>query len=247
MKWPAWLPRDAAVESVVAAAVVQADASVAAVRAASSSGLPVIPGEATSSAWAQQQYRVIAAPRVNRPSGPLLVGIGIFGLVAAIVTFTVLSQTGALNGSSSARPLASPTPAGSEYQQADRFLTGLFSTSINQVAELQKSMVASCNGSVVVSAACKDSIVSNDNALLGAIAVIDKGPVPACIAPAVKTLRTDLAGMEQGLATARVAQTQPGVGAGLVAYALAAQALPADGAALQTAENAICAKDAAPG
>ena len=241
--WPAWLPRSSSAEAVVAGVQTRANPRAASVQAVSPLAPVVIPGEASSSTWAQQQYQVTAAPGRKNPPYALIGGLGVLGLVAAVVTYMVPSQTGYLTVRSTSGPVAaSPTPSGSPYEQAERFLNGPFDTAINQLVAAQAPMIASCNGSGDLTQACTDAITGSDTATKNAIAVIDRGPVPACITAGVQKIRADLDNMEHGLAQAHLGHDLQTVGAGLAIYGLAGQPLAADAKELQATETSACAK-----
>ena len=244
-EWPSWLPRTSAAEKVVANVETRVDPGAAPVKSAVSSVPVAIPGEARSSTWAQGQYTASQPPGANRPRMVLMAGIGILALVAAVVTFKLLSTPGLFSLSSNSgggvpTGTAGLGPAGTQYEQATRFMNNSLNPALNEATQTMGPLATNCNGAD--STTCRDSILATDVALKKAIAVIDKGPVPDCIKTPIKQTRADLHTTESDLAMAlRGYQNNDHtlITNGLNAFSRSGSALVTDGHAL---DSAVCSK-----
>jgi hypothetical protein len=102
----------------------------------------------------------------------------------------------------------------------------------------------SCNGTL--SNACFDAMNGAAAPLKNVLAVIDRGPIPQCIAAPTKALRSDFANMQVGLTRALKGYNdnqRAELDSGLYAFVRNAQALSADAKAVDQAEKALCTTD----
>ena len=243
--WPNWLPRNERSEAVVEDVPVRADpGAIQAPRAAPTpTALPVeIAGEARSS-WVSQLYPASAAISANRKL-VTYAGLGILGLIALYVLFQVLSSAGlfTLRGDGTA---ATPDtgPTGTQFQQADGFLAGTLNPALASIATPVNRIPLDCGGTH--STTCRNTLEDADTAVVKAIAIIDKGSFPGCIAASTIQTRRDLVNQDQALKTALIgfrANSDGLVTKGLADFAAVASTLKTDGEALKAAEASACPK-----
>jgi len=133
--------------------------------------------------------------------------------------------------------LASPTPFGSDYERADRFLNTELAPSINEVDKTLPALTSSCTAKLPPS--CRDAIAVTDQKMRETSKVIDKGDIPPCIANSVTQFTTDWSAMEAGLEMALGGYTSGSnelIARGLIAFGTAAKPLKTDADAMQKAE-----------
>jgi len=133
--------------------------------------------------------------------------------------------------------LASPTPFGSDYERADRFLNTELAPSINEVDKTLPALTSSCTAKLPPS--CRDAIAVTDQKMRDTSKVIDKGDIPPCIADSVTQFTKDWSAMEAGLEMALGGYTSGSnelVARGLIAFGTAAKPLKTDADAMQKAE-----------
>jgi hypothetical protein len=133
--------------------------------------------------------------------------------------------------------LASPTPFGSDYERADRFLNQELAPSITAVDKTLPALTSSCTAQLPPS--CRDAIAVTDKAMRDTSTVIDKGDIPPCIADSVTTFTKDWSAMQAGLDMALGGYTSASnelIARGLIAFSTAAKPLKTDADAMQTAE-----------
>jgi hypothetical protein len=240
--WPNWLPRDerseAAVESVptrgVAAAAKPAPAS------PGPAPVPVAAGGRPSS-WMDQLSPAAAVLSSNRRIA-IYGGLAILGLIALYVLFQVLSQMNLF----ALRPgPSSPTdtgPVGTQFQQADGFLSGSLNPALSSVAGAVGPIALDCQGTHSVT--CRNTLQDANAAMAKAITAIDRGTFPSCMSASVVQTRRDLEIQEQALTAAVIgfrANNDDLITKGLADYTAAAPTLKADADTLKTAES-ICPK-----
>ena len=133
--------------------------------------------------------------------------------------------------------LASPTPFGSDYQRADRFLNAELAPSVVEVDKTLPALTSNCTAKLPPG--CRDAIAVTDQKMRDTSKVIDKGDIPPCIAPSVTQFTNDWSAMEAGLEMALGGYTSGSnelVARGLIAFGTAAKPLKTDADAMQTAE-----------
>ncbi len=91
----------------------------------------------------------------------------------------------------------SPSPSGTEYDRAQRFLNGLLSPSIDQVNQTLPGIQAACTPDLPV--ACRDAISATDQKVLATSKAIASADIPPCIATAMAQFNRDWLGIESGL------------------------------------------------
>ena len=132
---------------------------------------------------------------------------------------------------------ASPTPFGSDYERADRFLNTELAPSITEVDKTLPTLTSACTAKLPPS--CRDAIAVTDQKMRDTSKVIDKGDIPPCISDSVTAFTKDWSGMEAGLDMALGGYTSGSnelVARGLIAFGTAAKPLKTDGDAMQKAE-----------
>jgi len=179
------------------------------------------------------------------------------GLVVVVIVLMILNSLNFMSlpfigaGSSTdqaAKP--SPTPSAytpatvrSEFSRADGFLNGSLGPALDDLVQPISAM-QSCNGTL--SNACFDAMNGAAPPLKNVLAVIDRGPIPQCIAAPMKALRSDFANMQIGLTRALKGYNdnqRAELDSGLYAFVRNAQALSADAKAVDQAEKALCTTD----
>jgi hypothetical protein len=179
------------------------------------------------------------------------------GLVVVVIVLMLLNSLnfvslpfiGASSGTQqAAKPSPTPSaytpaPVRSEFSRADGFLNGSLGPAIDSLAQPITGM-QSCNGTL--SNACFDAMNAASAPLKNVLVVIDKGPIPQCIAAPMKGLRADFVNMQTGLTRALKGYNdnqRAELDSGLYAFVRNAQALPADAKAVDQAQKTLCSTD----
>jgi len=242
--WPNWLPRTERSEAMVED-VPSRVTGTAAPPPSQPAPQPVTPlgppSGARSSSWMEQLYPAGAALNANRRL-VAYVGLGILGLIALYVLVQVLGQMGLFTPRT---PLSGPDagPTGTQFQQADGFLSGSLNPALDSVTTAVTPIPTDCGGTHSVT--CRGTLENADTALVKAIAVIDKGGFPNCLAASIVQSRHDLVNLDQAIKTSLIGfggNSDALVTKGLADYTAASPTLKADGVALKAAEQAACPK-----
>lgn len=98
---------------------------------------------------------------------------------------------------SSTLPSPSPSPSGTEYDRAQRFLNNVLGPSIDQVDQTLPGMQAACTPDLPV--ACRDAIFATDQKVLATSKAMASADIPPCIAPPMAQFNRDWSGIESGL------------------------------------------------
>jgi hypothetical protein len=244
--WPNWLPRNERSEAVVEDVPVRPEPGAAKPPPAAQSQRTVplaISGEARSSSWVSQLYPAAAAISANRKL-VTYAGLAVLGLIALYVLFQVLSAAGlfTLRGGSAGTP-PDTGPSGTQFQQADGFLTGSLNPTLTSLATPMNRIPLDCGGTHSVT--CRNTLEDADAATTKAIGVIDKGQFPGCIAITTVQARRDLVNLDQALHAALIGfrtNSDGVVTKGLADFATLAPTIKADGEALKAAAAAGCPK-----
>jgi hypothetical protein len=241
VQWPTWLPQTPAAEKVIQGVPTRHQAAVKPPPAGPAAPPPaiVIPSEARSSSWVSQLYPAAAGLTSNRR---LLIGVGlaVLGLVALIIAFQVISQS---LGSIGAGTSPDQGPTGTQYQQADGFLAGSLNPALTGAATAVAPIAADCAGAHSVT--CRGAIEDADTAAVKAIAIIDKGAFPACLATSVVPNRQHLVTLDQALKTGLIgfhSNSEDLISKGIKDSAAASPALKTDQDALKATQVAACPK-----
>ncbi|HEY8810937.1 MAG TPA: hypothetical protein VIO86_00440 [Candidatus Dormibacteraeota bacterium] len=242
--WPNWLPRTERSEAMVED-VPSRVAGAATTPPPQPAPQPVAPLQAPpgarSSSWMEQLYPASAALNANRRL-VAYVGLGILGLIALYVLVQVLGQMGLFTPRTTlSGPDAGPT--GTQFQQADGFLSGTLNPALESVTTAVTPIPTDCGGTHSVT--CRGTLENADTALVKAIAAIDKGGFPNCLAASVVQSRRDLVNLDQAIKTALIGfggNSDALVTKGLAEYSAASPTLKADGDALKAAEQSACPK-----
>ncbi len=188
-----------------------------------------------------QLYPASAALNANRRL-VTYAGLAILGVIALFVLYQVLSSMNLFGpGASVTGPDAGPT--GTQFQQADGFLSGSFNPALDSVTSGVTPIPTDCGGTHSVT--CRNTLENADTALVKAITVIDKGTFPSCLAAPVVQSRHDLVNLEQAIKTALIGFQDNSDGLvtkGLADYTALAPTLKADGDAMKAAEQSACPK-----
>jgi hypothetical protein len=132
-----------------------------------------------------------------RPQSRLVVYVSI-GLLVAVLTFGGWMVRGQLLAANqSGATLASPTPFGSDYDRADRFLNGQLVPAIVEVNKTFPAIESNCTAQLPLS--CRDAIAITDQKMRDAGKVIDQGDIPPCIADAMAKFSKDWTAAQNGL------------------------------------------------
>lgn len=238
-QWPDWLPRTRAAEAVVGDALAQSESPPPPRPAPAIPARPApAPGRgkaatwgweaqlASATAWLDEHRRLAAAA-----------GLLIVGLILVYAVIQVFNQAGLFGGSGGA---ATPDqgPTGSQYQQADGFVSGSLNPALSSLAAATGPIAIDCGGTYSVT--CRNTLENADAATVKAIAVIDRGPFPVCVAAPLVQTRQDLVTMEQGMKAALIGfreNSQALITKGLAQVNVATPALKADGDALKAVEQ----------
>ena len=94
-------------------------------------------------------------------------------------------------------PTPTPTPVGVEYERASNFWNREELPALAEVSRSVPAINASCRGTL--SPKCLAAITATDQKLQNAIAVVNHGDIPACIATHVTRFKGDLLSMDGGL------------------------------------------------
>jgi hypothetical protein len=179
------------------------------------------------------------------------------GLVVVVIVLMILNSLNFMSlpfigaGSSTdqaAKPSPTPpayTPATvrSEFSRADGFLNGSLGPAMDSLVQPITAM-QTCNGTL--SNACFDAMNGAAPPLKTVLAIIDRGPIPQCIAAPMKALRSDFANMQIGLTRALKGYNdnqRAELDSGLYAFVRNAQALAADAKTVDQAEKTQCSTD----
>jgi hypothetical protein len=243
--WPNWLPRNERSEAVVDDVPLRADPG-ALKPPRSLPGPPQaqiqVSPQARSSGWVSQLYPAGAALNANRRLATY-VGLGILGLIALIVLVQVLSQAGLFGGGAGGGTPVDTSPTGTQFDQADGFLSLSLNPALSSLATPLNRIAIDCGGTHSVT--CKNTLDDSNAAAVKAIAVIDKGPFPGCLAASVVQSRRDLAILDQALEAALIgfrSNSDALVTKGLADFAVAYPTLKTDGDALKATELSACPK-----
>ena len=133
-------------------------------------------------------------------------GLGVLGLVAIYVLFQVMSQMNLFGTRPGAGSPTDTGPVGTQFQQADGFLSGSLNPALSSVAGAVGPISLDCQGTHSVT--CRNTLQDADAAMAKAITVIDRGAFPSCISAPVVQTRRDLAIQEQALQAAWSARLQ---------------------------------------
>ncbi|MDQ6917997.1 MAG: hypothetical protein M3Z98_01430 [Candidatus Dormibacteraeota bacterium] len=199
-----------------------------------------VPADARSG-WVSQLYPASAALNANRKL-VTYAGLGILGLIALYVLYQVLVNAGLFNGGGG-NTLPDTGPTGTQFQQADGFLTKSLNPALASVASAEKPIAVDCGGSHSVT--CRNTLENADSALVLAIRAIDQGTFPGCLSTTVVLTRRDLAVQEQVMRAALIgfrSNTDDLVTRGLADYTAASATVAADGNALKAAAQTACPK-----
>jgi hypothetical protein len=196
--------------------------------------------DAPASRWVAQLYPARAALNANRQL-VTYAGLGVLVLIALFVVFQVLSQMNLFGAGTGSSPVDTG-PTGTQFQQADRFLSGSLNPALDSVTFNATQIPTDCGGTHSVS--CQSTLENADAAFLKAIAVIDKGPFPSCLAASVVQTRHDLVNLDQALKAALIGfKGSDGlVTKGLADFTSLAPSLKTNGDALRAAEQSACPK-----
>jgi hypothetical protein len=238
--WPDWLPRDERSEAVIEDVPTRAAHPAAKPPPAAPGPAPVqVAAGARPSSWLDQLYPATAVVNSNRRIA-IYVGLGFLGLIALYIVFQALSQANLFGSGGTA---ADTGPVGTQFQQADGFLSGSLNPALASVATAVKTIRVDCQGTHSVT--CRNTLEDSDLAMVKAISVIDRGTFPSCISASVVQTRRDLAIQEQALKAALIGfrtNNDDLISKGLADYAAAAPALKIDGDALKAVEQSACPK-----
>ncbi len=138
---------------------------------------------------------------------------------------------------SSTLPSPSPSPSGTEYDRAQRFLNGILGPSIHQVNQTLPGMQAACTPDLPV--ACRDALLATDQKVLATSKSIASADIPPCIATPMAQFNRDWLGIESGLELSLSGyqdNSKPLIIDGLQRVGSYAGYLNADGAAVTAAE-----------
>jgi len=139
---------------------------------------------------------------------------------------------------------ASPIPAvahRSDFARADHFVSGVLPPQMTTLSQDLTPVSQSCNRQLTIS--CQNNISTARPEVKTVLAVIDKNPVPQCIAPQAAKLRADLATIDAALTAADKAYTDnqaSELAAAMSKYSRPASQLAADVGALATTMKAQC-------
>jgi hypothetical protein len=169
-------------------------------------------------------------------------GLGILALIAIYVVFVVLSQ-GGLFGPSGGAAIQDTGPTGTQFQQADGFLTGSLNPALTSVTSAMSPISTDCLGAHSVT--CRNTLENSDAAVVKAITVIDKGTFPGCLAASLVQTRKDLVNLDQAMKAALIgfrSNSDALVTKGLADLTAASPTVKANGAALKAAAQSACPK-----
>ncbi len=232
-QWPEWLPRTRAAEAVVDNALAQSEAPPPPRPAPAAPGPP---GEMRTLGWEGQLTLALAWLTENRKLA-MIAGLAILGLIVLYTIVQIIGQAGVFGGSGGTAT-TDQGPTGSQYQQADGFLSGSLSPALASVAAAISPVATDCGGTFSVT--CRNTLENADTAAVKAIAVIDRGPFPVCVATPVVQTRQDLVTLEQGIKSALIGfreNSQGLITKGLAQLNGASPPLKADGDALKAAQQ----------
>lgn len=193
-----------------------------------------------------------AQPAKSGMTNYLYAGAGIVILVMAVMllnSFNFYQYLPWYGAGSSSASVTSPQPTPvvdntrSDFGRADRFLNGALVPAVATMADAMQQM-QTCNGTL--SNSCYDAIVATEPQLKKVLAVVDRGPIPLCIAAPMKSFRADVVNMEAGLQLSLKGyknNNRGDVGNGLTVFARSSQAMAADGKTADQLHNTQCSKD----
>jgi hypothetical protein len=152
----------------------------------------------------------------------LYVVAGMVVLVIAATAFNALVPLDSLpwfaGTPSTPTKVAGPAPISvrSDYARAARYVNGFLAPEMSDLSQALQVLRQTCNGTLTLS--CQSAITDTDNRDTGMIRVIDREPIPTCVAAPVAKLRLDLSKVHDTLQLALkgYADNQPGeLGQGL--------------------------------
>lgn len=167
------------------------------------------------------------------------------GLIALVVVGVVVSSLGITlpwmqATSSGPTAAAGPPPLTTRtgYAQAERFITGYLAPAMDDMNQRITTTREVCVGPVTIS--CQEALTETDNQAQDVLAIVDKNPVPTCIATPVTRFRGDVSKVHDDLQTvmksftgANTFQTTTYISR----YAAAVPAVQADYAAITAAKT----------
>ena len=236
-RWPDWLPRTRAAEALVDDAVTQSETPPPP-RATPAAPAPAAAhqGGTLTSTW-KPRLAAVAGWLDEHRRLAVGAGLAIIGLVLLYAVVQVFIESG-LFGSGGGSTTTDRGPTGSQFQQADGFVSGSLNPALSSLAAATGPIAIDCGGTYSVT--CRNTLENADAATVKTIAVIDRGPFPVCVAAPLVQTRQDLVTMEQGIRTALIGfreNSQALITRGLAQLNLAAPALKVDGDALKVVEQ----------
>lgn len=124
----------------------------------------------------------------------LYISAGLLLVVIGTAGWLVRGQMVANQGNAS---YASPTPFGSDYERADRFLTSQLEPAIVEVNKTFPAVQTNCTAQLPMS--CRDAIAVTDQKMRDASKVIDQGDIPPCLSDAMAKFSKDWTATQNGL------------------------------------------------
>jgi hypothetical protein len=94
-------------------------------------------------------------------------------------------------------PTPTPTPAGFEFQLADKFWNGSALPALAEVSRTLPTINSRCKANLT--ATCRAAILATDQKVQRAVTVINQGDIPACITDDVTRFKGHLESMGGGL------------------------------------------------
>jgi len=183
------------------------------------------------------------------PKGPLrdyrLVGVAIALVVLVVLVFVGYSLRGLFAPAglrtTPSFPTPTPTPSGLEFGRAYLFWNNSALPAIAAYNKTLPALNARCKGSYPTT--CRSAITASSQKLQQAIAVINNGDIPACIADAITRYKSDLEGMGGGLQIALNgygARNKATILQGLGQFRTASKPLGTDAASVARDIKALC-------
>jgi hypothetical protein len=126
----------------------------------------------------------------------LYVVAGMVALVVAAMLFNALVPLDSLpwfsGAPSTPTKVAGPPPISvrSDYARAARYVNGFLAPEMDDLSQALQVLRQTCNGTLTLS--CQSAITSMDNRDTAMIRVVDREPIPTCVAAPVARLRLDL-------------------------------------------------------
>jgi hypothetical protein len=151
-----------------------------------------------------------STPLWERPAraGPGVFQYSAIGAVLLVLLLVVLNATSIISipwpftgGSPTVTMVhGSPKPTVSDYDQANKFLNDSLAPELVKLGNTLPALQAGCAGTLTNG--CLAAINASNDQMTIVLAVIDKDPIPACIAIGMKAIRGDLQSMGNGLGVA---------------------------------------------